>query len=177
MIRPIRLYQDLRSGRPDAERGFAGATVQAIMKVPPDFGVDDSALVEMVVPNDLHSAKQPEQQILKALARHGYDDDETFAIKLALEEAITNAVKHGNCSDCGRRLTVRYFVDDKRTVIMVRDEGCGFDLEEVPDPTADENLERPNGRGIMLMQSYMTQVRFNEQGNEVWLLREREVRR
>ena len=48
-----------------------------------------------------------------------------------------------------------------------------FCPEEIPDPTAEENLDRPNGRGIMLMQSYMTKVRFNRTGNEVWLLKER----
>ena len=145
------------------------------MKVPSDFGVDDSALSEIVVPNDLRSAKEPERQIMAALARHGYEEDEAFAIKLALEEAITNAVKHGNQNDAQKHLTVRYFVDETRVVIMVRDDGNGFCPDEVPDPTADENLERPNGRGIMLMQSYMTKVRFNPCGNEVWMLRQREA--
>ena len=143
------------------------------MKAPPDFGVDDSALVEVAVPNDLRSAKGPERRILNDLSRWGYDRDTVFGIKLALEEAITNAVKHGNAEDTSKQLLVRYLVDENRVVIMVRDQGNGFSPDEVPDPTADENLERPNGRGIMLMQSYMTKVRFNDAGNEVWMLRER----
>jgi serine/threonine-protein kinase RsbW len=68
---------------------------------------------------------------------------------------------------------LRYYVDPDRIVFMVRDEGCGFRPADVPDPTADENLERPSGRGLMLMQSYMTKVRYSETGNEVWLLKER----
>ena len=143
------------------------------MKAPPDFGVDDSALVEVAVSNDLRSAKTPERRILEELNRWGYDRDTVFGIKLALEEAITNAVKHGNGEDVSKQLLVRYHVDAARVVIMVRDQGNGFSPDEVPDPTADENLERPNGRGIMLMQSYMTKVRFNDAGNEVWMLRER----
>lgn len=146
------------------------------MKVPPDFGVDESALAEVVVPSALRHAKLPENRILRELVRCGYDEDMTFGIKLALEEAITNAVKHGNCNDAKKRLFIRYYVDPARTVIMVRDEGCGFCPDAVPDPTAEENLERPNGRGIMLMQSYMTKVRFNQAGNEVWMLKERQDR-
>ena len=55
----------------------------------------------------------------------------------------------------------------------MRDEGPGFRPELVPAPTADENLERPNGRGIMLMHAYMTKICYNETGNEVWMLKEK----
>ena len=105
------------------------------------------------------------------LRRCGYDDDTVFAIKLAFEEAVTNAVKHGNCNDRSKKVLLRYYVDTQRLVLAVRDQGCGFCPEKVPDPTADENLERPSGRGLMLMQSYMTKVRYSNEGNEVWLLK------
>jgi serine/threonine-protein kinase RsbW len=141
------------------------------MTVPSEFGVRESDLVEMVVRNDLRSAKRSEERIIAELARCGYSTDVTFAIKLALEEALTNAVKHGNSNDASKRLVVRYCVAPERTVIMVRDEGCGFAPARVPDPTADENLERPSGRGIMLMHAYMTRVHFNDAGNEVWMLK------
>lgn len=141
------------------------------MNVPPEFGIADEDLTEVVAPNDLHEVRRPEQTILDAVARHAYDVDAAFAIKLSLEEALTNAVKHGNRNDPSKTVIIRYYVAADRTVIMVRDEGPGFTPEQVPDPTADENLERPNGRGLMLMQSYMTQVTFNERGNEVWMLK------
>ena len=137
--------------------------------------MDDSALVEMVVSNDLARAREAELCILDELNRCGYEGDTVFAIKLALEEALTNAVKHGNQDNATKQLVVRYYVDAQRAVIMVRDEGNGFHPREIPDPTSEENLERPSGRGIMLMQSYMTKVRFNRAGNEVWLLKERQV--
>lgn len=141
------------------------------MRVPEEFGIDDSVLLELVVQNDLRAAKAPEERILADLDAHGYDVDTTFAIKLALEEALTNAVKHGNRNDGSKQIVVRYHIAPDRAVIMVRDEGPGFTPDEIPDPTAEENLERPNGRGIMLMQAYMTDVRFNQAGNEVWLLK------
>lgn len=137
------------------------------------FGVDQGDLAEVIVPNDLRSAKRAEDRIMAELARYGYDADTSFAIKLSLEEAITNAVKHGNKNDPAKRIVVRFQITVQRTVIMVADDGTGFSPEKVPDPTADKNLERPNGRGIMLMHAYMTKVWFSETGNEVWMLKDR----
>jgi serine/threonine-protein kinase RsbW len=142
------------------------------MSVPSEFGVREIELEEIVIPNDLTSARRSEERIMWELARNQFTSDDTFAIKLALEEALTNAVKHGNHNDASKRVVIRYAISRVRAVIMVRDEGCGFSPHRVPDPTADENLERPSGRGIMLMHAYMTRVRFNETGNEVWLLKE-----
>lgn len=143
------------------------------MHSPEDFDVCEADMVELVVPNDLQAARQPEDRIMAELARLEYGEDTMFAIKLALEEALTNAVKHGNRNDRSKRIIVRYHIDARRAVIMVRDEGCGFCPGHVPDPTREENLERPNGRGLMLMHAYMTRVQFNEAGNEVWMLKER----
>lgn len=143
------------------------------MKVPGHFGVRDDDLETLVVPNDLRHAKSAEDQILEQIGSCCYEPDEVFAIKLALEEALTNAVKHGNRNDPGKQISIRFYIDDNRVIIMVRDQGPGFVPEQVPDPTAEENLERPNGRGLMLMHAYMTSVQYNEAGNEVWMLKEK----
>lgn len=128
---------------------------------------------ELVVANDLRSAKAPEVLILSELERCGFDADAVFGLKLALEEAMTNAVKHGNRNNPDKKITVLFSITPDRAVIMVRDEGPGFSPDAVPDPTAEENLERPNGRGIMLMQCYMSKVCYNMIGNEVWLVKDR----
>lgn len=142
------------------------------MSVPNEFGVRENDLEDIVISNDLASARRSEERIVHELMRHNYSSDDTFAIKLALEEALTNAVKHGNHNDASKRVVLRFAIQPARAVIMVRDEGRGFAPHRLPDPTADENLERPSGRGIMLMHAYMTRVRFNDAGNEVWLLKE-----
>lgn len=142
--------------------------------IPEGFDVGVTDLIEIRVPNDLRSAKEPEEKILTELERSGYSADTVFAVKLALEEAMTNAVKHGNRNDPGKAIVVRYFVGERHTVVMVRDQGSGFCPSAVPDPTESENLERPNGRGIMLMQSYMSKVWYNPCGNEVWMMKKRE---
>lgn len=142
------------------------------MPLPEDFGAEACEFVERVFRNDLRDAKRSEHEIFAALEKHHYSMEVQFAIKLALEEALTNAVKHGNQHSDQKQIRVRYCVRPDRTIIAVQDQGGGFALEDVPDPTRDENLERPSGRGIMLMQAYMTRVAFNAEGNEVWLLKE-----
>jgi serine/threonine-protein kinase RsbW len=122
---------------------------------------------EMVIPSTLVDAKRPEAFILEEVAACGYDEDATFAIKLALEEAMTNAVRHGNGNDPTKRITVRYAVTPERVVICVRDEGPGFRPECVPDPTEPDRLSLPCGRGIMLMKAYMTNVEYRADGREV----------
>jgi serine/threonine-protein kinase RsbW len=131
---------------------------------------------KVVIPSDLAAAKQSEEIILDHVRRCGYSQDATFAIKLAMEEALTNAIKHGNRSDPTKRITICYAVSSQKTVINVADEGGGFRLDDVPDPTRDENLDCPTGRGIMLMRAYMNHVHYNRKGNEVTMVKLNEAR-
>ncbi len=126
---------------------------------------------EFVIPSDLHRAKEIERAILREVRGSGYTEDDAFAIKLALEEALTNAIKHGNDNDLAKTITVRSAVDARQAVIIVTDQGPGFDPEGVPDPTDDENIQRPCGRGIMLMRAYMTEVAYNAAGNQVRMVK------
>jgi serine/threonine-protein kinase RsbW len=103
------------------------------------------------------------------MADHGYRDRDIFGMRLALEEAIVNGLKHGHKYDPSKRVLVRYRVDPEKVLVEVKDQGPGFDPSQVPDPTTPENLERPNGRGLLLMRSYMTWIRYNEQANVVTL--------
>lgn len=145
-----------------------------IMGVPEEFGVSEASLKEIVVASDLRSAKLPEGQILAALEQSGYDPDTIFAIKLALEEAMTNAVRHGNKGDPTKKVYVKFAVNPQRVIIMVRDEGPGFSVDAVPDCTRDENLHKTNGRGTMLIRAYMTRVVYAGAGNELWMMKKKD---
>jgi serine/threonine-protein kinase RsbW len=127
----------------------------------------------VVIRSSLSAARQIEEQILQEAESAGYSPQCTFAIRLALEEAMVNAHRHGNRSDGSKHLTVSYEVRPSRLIIRVRDDGEGFNPEVVPDPTAPERICLPNGRGIMLMRAYLDEVSFNEEGNEVQLVKER----
>lgn len=126
---------------------------------------------KMVIASNLEAARAVEKAILREVACHGYDEAATFAIKLALEEGLNNAIKHGNRYDSGKSVEVHFDIDGERASVTITDQGKGFDLSAVPDPTADENLEKPCGRGIMLMCAYMDEVRYNEKGNRVHMVK------
>ncbi len=127
----------------------------------------------LVIPNDFDAARKAQAEVVEAAGAQGFDEDSLFAIRLALDEALCNAVRHGNCNDPTKHVIVEYSIAGDRLKVSITDEGCGFIPERLPDPTADENLERPNGRGVMLMKAYMTDVSFNDQGNRVTMVKVR----
>ena len=107
------------------------------------------------------------------MARAGYGDRDIFGVRLALEEALVNAMRHGHRGDTTKAVAVRVCVDAAQVFAEVADEGPGFNPALVPDPLAPENLERPSGRGVFLMRHYMTSVCFNERGNCVTLSKQK----
>jgi serine/threonine-protein kinase RsbW len=112
-------------------------------------------------------------QVLDELGSAGYSGKDAFAVRLALEEALVNAIKHGHHGDESRSVHMSYQVTGECVVAEVEDEGPGFRIEEVPDPLDPENLERDCGRGLLLMRTYMTWVRYNPAGNRVTLCKRR----
>ena len=133
----------------------------------------DESLRELVIPNRTEEGQRVESEILQAVEKHQWDERAVFAVRLALEEALVNAIKHGNRMDPTKHVTVRYAVDAQRVFIEVEDEGPGFEPTDVPDPTLPENLENPSGRGLMLMRAYMDEVEHVGRGNLVRLAKSR----
>jgi serine/threonine-protein kinase RsbW len=138
---------------------------------------DRTPWVEKVLPTRLDAIRETEHELHARLLELGYGAEEWFAVRLAAEEAIVNAMKHGNRMDPGRRVCVAYRVSSDRAELRITDEGGGFDPCCIPDPTADENLQKPCGRGIMLMRSYMDEVRFNPAGTEVHMVKFRRAKK
>jgi serine/threonine-protein kinase RsbW len=126
-----------------------------------------------VINSDQRETDIPKRAILDELRLHRFSEEAQFGVKLALEEALTNAVKHGNLCDATKQITVKYAVNDEKAAIIVRDEGGGFIPEKVPDPTTPDRLPHPNGRGIMLMRAYMDEVVFRDKGREVYFIKRR----
>jgi serine/threonine-protein kinase RsbW len=115
-------------------------------------------------------------RVAAAMAEAGYPERDVFGMRLALEEALANAVKHGHRGDPTKEVLVRYDVTAEQAVAEVEDQGPGFDPALVPDPLAPENLEKASGRGLLLMRAYTTSCVFNERGNRVTLRRHRSGR-
>lgn len=119
------------------------------------------------VPEGIDHVRAEEERLLDAVRHAGFSEASIFAIRLAFEEAMVNAFKHGGGGDNGVGLEVT--VTPALVRLVIDDRGPGFDPDAVPDPLADENLELPSGRGLMLMRQYMTRVAHNPRGNRVTL--------
>jgi serine/threonine-protein kinase RsbW len=114
------------------------------------------------------------EQFAAELCAAGYSARDVFCMRLAVEEALVNGIRHGNQCDPCKSVEFTYHIGPDQVVVSVEDQGPGFDPAELPDPLDVENLERSCGRGVFLMRQYMTWVEFNERGNRVTLGKRRQ---
>lgn len=122
---------------------------------------------ELTIPSDLAEVRRIQNEVKDALEASRYGERDMFHIELALEEALVNAIKHGNQLDPTKVVRVTYVVSEAVFEIRIEDEGSGFDPSDVPDPTLPENWERTCGRGIHLIRNFMTSVEYVGRGNVV----------
>jgi serine/threonine-protein kinase RsbW len=120
---------------------------------------------EKVIPSENEAGKQVLDEILAQLASHDWGQRDIFSVHLALEEALVNAIKHGNRCDISKSVHVVCELTDAQLYIQIEDEGPGFNPDLVPDCTDADRLEMPCGRGVLLMRSFMSSVEFRDKGN------------
>ncbi|MDB5158514.1 MAG: ATP-binding protein [Mucilaginibacter sp.] len=111
------------------------------------------------------------ENLIEEIADKYHVADDIFAnMMTCLNEAVTNAIVHGNKLNPAKLVIVNVEVDPKRATWTITDEGDGFDYNHLPDPTAEENLESLTGRGVFIIKHLADQCVFNTKGNEVELL-------
>jgi serine/threonine-protein kinase RsbW len=109
------------------------------------------------------------EAVLNELERRAWSSKDLFAVRLALDEAIMNAIEHGNQREPSKKVDVSAEISIERVLLSVRDEGQGFDESATPNPTLDENLEIPTGRGLLLIRSFMSNVWRASGGSEIFM--------
>lgn len=100
----------------------------------------------------------------------GFDDTIYARLMLAVSEAATNGIVHGNKLDPTKKVDISAYHNDHKLIIETRDEGEGFDPKDLPDPRADENLFKPSGRGVFLMKEYADEVHYSDGGSKLTLV-------
>ncbi|MGB8227164.1 MAG: ATP-binding protein [Sedimentisphaerales bacterium] len=110
-------------------------------------------------------------KILCHIQQLRYSDDDLFAIHLAMEEAVVNAVKHGNKQDPARDVVIEYDLSPEKIDLWVTDQGKGFDSDHLADPRLGDNIYKTCGRGVLLIRSYMDAVEYNQSGNSVHMVK------
>lgn len=125
--------------------------------------------IRIQIPSLSENIRMIESFIDNAREKFHLDDDIYGNIMIAVTEAVNNAVKHGNRGDSSKNVLLTLALNDKLIKFTIEDEGDGFDYNNLPDPTAPENIEKPGGRGIFLMKHLSDEVDFKEGGRVVEL--------
>ncbi len=115
---------------------------------------------EQILPSRIESITEAAEEAANIARRSGFGEEALFGIDMAVREAVTNAVLHGNKQDETKRVVIAYTTSDSGLVITVRDSGTGFDPAAVPDPTDAQNLLKASGRGILFMRNFMDDVQW-----------------
>lgn len=97
----------------------------------------------------------------------GFSDDLFFGIRLALNEAVTNAIEHGNQQNPSKKVYIKVVKGESNLIVSVRDEGLGFEAASIPDPREEKNLFKESGRGIFLIRQYADEISFDRKGSKI----------
>ena len=125
------------------------------------------------IPSSKDAAHEAIEQLLHALSDAGWEGREYFHVQMAIEEALVNAVTHGNKESPDKVVEIEFKVAVDTVFMRIKDQGEGFRPDELPDPRDDDYLECTNGRGVMLIKEMMSQVEYNNVGNEVTMVKQR----
>ncbi len=113
---------------------------------------------ELTLPSRIESIAEATAAVVETARRVGFGEESLFGIDMAVREAVTNAVLHGNEQDENKPVEIGLNISGGELVVTVRDRGEGFDPSSVPDPTDEQNLLKASGRGILFMRSFMDEV-------------------
>ena len=125
--------------------------------------------ISIQVPSMVENIRMIESFIDNAKDKFHLDDDIYGNIMIAVTEAVNNAIKHGNSNNKSKNVHLSLYLQDSMIKFIVKDEGEGFNFQDLPDPTAPENLKKPGGRGIFLMKHLSDEVEFRDNGRIVEL--------
>ena len=130
---------------------------------------ETSNLYTLQLPSNLESVVLVENLVEELSDKYKFSDDTFANMMTCLNEAVVNAIIHGNKLDPAKKVIVNAEIDAKRVIWNINDEGPGFDFYNLADPTAPENLENLTGRGVFILKHLADQCVYNAKGNEVEL--------
>ncbi len=125
--------------------------------------------INIQIPSLLENIRIVESFIDNAKDKYELDDDIYGNIMIAVIESVNNAIVHGNNADKEKNVDLSLLFDEEQIRFIIKDQGNGFNINDLPDPTAPENLERAGGRGIFLMKHLADEVNFENDGQKVEL--------
>ncbi|MDD4957209.1 MAG: ATP-binding protein [Candidatus Omnitrophica bacterium] len=128
-------------------------------------------MIKAILKNDVAMLKDISRQLVEELKNMKVKEEIVFDVRLAFEEALRNAMIHGNRLDPGKKVKVEADMREQYVVISIEDEGSGFDPDSLPDPTLERNLLREGGRGVFLIKKLMDEVIYENNGKKVRMVK------
>jgi serine/threonine-protein kinase RsbW len=128
-------------------------------------------VITLKLPSDLKIIPETTPGIIKKIKSKDISDDDLFDIRLALEEALVNAIKHGNKQDPYRNVFLKVIVTSGKVTMQIKDEGKGFDYKKLASPLGSKNLKKPCGRGVFLIKELMDKVEFFDGGSGIKMVK------
>ena len=128
-------------------------------------------MMKTKIPNDSHLLKEVSNKFIGVLRDRKVDENIIFDVHVAFEEALRNAMIHGNRMDPQKMVIVDAELENDRIVICVEDEGEGFDHAGLPDPTLDENILKESGRGVYMIKHLMDDVVYKDGGKRIIMIK------
>lgn len=132
---------------------------------------DECMITKTVVDSDFHLFKDMRERLVKDLENRKVAIDKIFDIQVSFEEALRNAVIHGNKSNPDKKVTIEMEINEDMIMVAIEDEGEGFDPAGLPDPTLEENLLKETGRGVYLIYKLMDRVMYENSGRKVVMIK------
>ena len=120
--------------------------------------------LDVQLESTLDSVDVAETSILKIAEESGFEEDDLHKLGMAVREAMVNAVVHGNRYNLKKKVHLKVDTDERFLKITIVDEGEGFELQDLPDPLAEENLLRQSGRGLLLIQAFVDEFSMRKAG-------------
>jgi len=134
----------------------------------------EPSVVEVTLESDLKNLEVAEEIVRRVAETAGFGEESEHQIEMAVHESMINAIWHGNKNDSSKRVWLRFEIYKDRLEIHIRDQGIGFDIDEVPDPCSENNLLKVSGRGIFLIRTFMDEFRVKRlpgSGTEVIMVK------
>lgn len=118
-------------------------------------------ILEKEIRSDPDLLPELEELIIKLAKKYNLTDEKLNSLALSFSEAASNSIVHGNKLDVNKKVKITIKVDNDKMTVIIKDEGKGFNLSSVPDPTKPENILKDNGRGIHIMRSFLNSLKYN----------------
>ncbi len=118
-------------------------------------------IYEKEIASDPDLLPELEEFIIELAIKSNLRDDKLNSLALSFSEAASNSMVHGNKLDKNKKVKITVHVTEKKMTVIIKDEGKGFNIDNVPDPTKPENILKDSGRGIHIMRSFLDDIQYN----------------